>query len=190
MTNKNCKRYRSFHQLRDLSGITHRDDIWNATQRSREVLTKLSNRTWSWPIRELKIASLRNDGGGSSSVNNSSNIIIRESKKAVRKLPLFPLPPLPRLLPLVYPFVLDQFPRSRISYSMNNQQKEHPKISRVGENPGNEVEMSLSPRRVSRFSRGVIFTRPRVSLALLYLKGRLLSSITFEFRIINEIENF
>ena len=182
MTNKNCKRYRSFHQLRDLSGITHRDDIWNATRRSREVLTKLSNRTWSWPIRELKIASLRNDGGGSSSVNNSSNIIIRESKKAVRKLPLFPLPPSPRLLPLVYPFVLDQFPRSRISYFMNNQQKEHPKISRVGEPSERGWNESLSPPRLaflawgdfhapSRFARSTIPKRQAVKFYYLWISN-------------------
>ena len=128
------------------------------------------------------------------------NIIIRESKKAVRKLPLFPLPPSPRLLPLVYPFVLDQFPRSRISNFMNNQQKEHPKISPRRDALGRERNESLSPPRLaflawgdfhapSRFARSTI-PEENWGLLVVYLKGRLLSSIAFEFRMINEIERF
>ena len=167
MTNKNCERYRSFNFINyETYHVSHTEAIFdNATRRSRDVLTKLSNRTWSWPIRELKIASLRNDGGGSNYVNISNNIIIKSNKqtnkqtnslirkqilqvhhtfkKAVRKLPLFPLPPSPRLLPLVFPIDLAQLHEQPTKNTLEN-----------------------------------------------LLKSRLLNTIAFEFRIINEIERF
>ena len=51
---------------------------------------------------------------------------------------------------------------------MNNQQKEHPKINQA---------RSTIPEE-------------NWGLLVVYLKGRLLSSIAFAFRIINEIESF
>ena len=87
---------------------------------------------------------------------------------------------------------------------MNNQQKEHPKIyqgeTRGGGGGGREKNESLSPPRLAFLAWGDFQARSRFArsttpeekwgLLVVYLKGRLLSSIAFEFRIINEIERF
>ena len=71
--------------------------------------------------------------------------------RAVTKLPLFPLPPSPRLLPLLFPVWL----RSALA---------QPNL--------------------------LLYEQPTKNTHENLLKSRLLNSIAFEFRIINEIERF